>query len=976
MPGKSKKGVRIHLRPAGVMLVCFTIALGIVAVNTANNILFLLTGFLLAVLSASGMCAYMNLKGIEVQTRLPPLGAVGAPAPIEVTLFNRLPFPAFLLEVILGEERRQLGLIGPREHRALLLPWMPGRRGLQPLPPLLLASYHPFAFIWRATVFMLAPLWVAPSPKAQSARLASFFEETGEREKGHGPEWHALRPYRPGEGLSRVVWRRVDWEREKRRVGPQVFPARELAQDDLPKAVIDWFDPALGKLDPEARLSCMRFLLDAAKLEGISWNLILPTKQVSGAGEARYAQGLLALAQAEPLPASCPHDLPPKPWGAIGRSPCLDPLGAVVACLLGGMVAALVYQVIPASVLVLWVLSGALALWASARGSAISGIIVAIVALAGLVGAMPAVSEGWTSLGVSMAMALLSAKTLEMRGLRDSYQAVALGLLGVGGAAMFRNDPFLGGALVLAFFVSALLLWWQPVLAWGKKKLSFAGMLVFPLFFLLLLPLTAFFFLLLPRTDVPLWHLGPQDKALSGFSPVVSPGSVSQVVLSDEVAFRAKVYPAPPQEDLYWKGAVLWVTDGLSWRPEAFPRGGKKIFQGNKDIVQEVVLTPGESGYLFSLAEPRWAESKAQIHLRPDGTLTLLDQSLPVIRYRVVSQKAQSLLDNHALDMALALPKGLDPRIMELARRFQAISDPKARALAIVDFLRSPPFRYSLVVPGKAKEDAVLQFLFETKSGYCELFASSLALLLRLNDIPARLVAGYHGGEYNALGDYWVVRQSMAHAWVEAYLHGQWLRLDATPAMPPSEDTSPHAAPARQQNIARLSQARSVLDWVSWRWQGFVVDFDLRRQRDLWRGLGEAAQKVAASPAPGHLPSKKSVFVLIFSLCAPIIGYLLWQAARRRRPVALPLFRELARKRLERASPRGLAAKSAGAEASLWSYWRKRAPKSAVSLKAAYESQRYGPAPDESGDRALKAAIACAREEMEHMVKGDTHAYL
>jgi len=169
----------------------------------------------------------------------------------------------------------------------------------------------------------------------------------------------------------------------------------------------------------------------------------------------------------------------------------------------------------------------------------------------------------------------------------------------------------------------------------------------------------------------------------------------------------------------------------------------------------------------------------------------------------------------------------------------------RRRVDTLRDYLQeSGEFTYSLKLPPVSPEhDPVQEFLLRHKTGHCEFFASALTLMLRSQGIPARLVRGYQGGDWNPLGRFYVVRQLHAHAWVEVYLpNGNWLTVDPTPAASRTE------AVAARQSIAPW--LRPTLDFLHALWNGYVLGYDPERQRELvYQPLQRNTQGLARSLA-------------------------------------------------------------------------------------------------------------------------------
>jgi Domain of unknown function (DUF3488). len=283
----------------------------------------------------------------------------------------------------------------------------------------------------------------------------------------------------------------------------------------------------------------------------------------------------------------------------------------------------------------------------------------------------------WLAIASQSVLVLLSVKALEMRSQRDFYQVAALVLLGMGLAAWLRVDVLLGIYLLITLYLALLGLLWQPLAdaasARGSVALQgrdFRYMLVFSLAFMVfLLPMTGLFFLLLPRTPTPLWAWAPpQGSARSGFSPNLAPDQISRLAEDPAVAFRAQITPRPENpEQLYWVGAILWHDQGTTWEPgpPAEKISTADVQSGEPGQLpagpltrQEIVLSPGDSHYLFALSFPRRWQIPSTFHELGNGIMQLQKPPSLPLRYVVWSGARPALsLSSGARQAALQVPQ-------------------------------------------------------------------------------------------------------------------------------------------------------------------------------------------------------------------------------------------------------------------------------------------------------------------------------
>jgi transglutaminase-like putative cysteine protease len=358
-------------------------------------------------------------------------------------------------------------------------------------------------------------------------------------------------------------------------------------------------------------------------------------------------------------------------------------------------------------------------------------------------------------------------------------------------------------------------------------------------------------FLLFPRVQGPLWGL-PQDAyaGMTGLSETMSPGNLASLALSDAIAFRAEFDgESPPQPVRYWRGPVMWDFDGRTWSAGVYtmsqfsaPRGGRASYR------YAVLLEPHNRNWLFALETAASLPDRARYS--DDGQILARGPVRTRIRYELSSTIAPEASTEErppALRRALRLPAGFNPRALELARQWRGSgrSDDEVLSQAI-DFLRRGQYMYTLEPP-LLGADSVDEFLFGTKAGFCEHFASSFVFLMRAAGVPARVVTGYQGGELNPIDRIITVRQSDAHAWAEVFLDGRgWVRVDPTAAAIPGriESGLARSVPETQQPL----MLRPELEWLrglryQWeaaahKWNVWVLGYNPERQRELMSLVG------------------------------------------------------------------------------------------------------------------------------------------
>jgi transglutaminase-like putative cysteine protease len=451
--------------------------------------------------------------------------------------------------------------------------------------------------------------------------------------------------------------------------------------------------------------------------------------------------------------------------------------------------------------------------------------------------------------GILLLMLFSGLKLLETRTHRDGAIAAFLGyFLVITNFLYTQTIPTAAAMCAPLFLLTATLVRFAAPQRPERANLRTAAVLLAHA-----APAALALFVLFPRVQGPLWGL-PQDAyaGMTGLSDTMSPGTLSSLALSDSIAFRAEFHSAPPPQALrYWRGPVLWDFDGRSWSigPSflvnfAPPRGGSASYR------YEIVLEPHSRHWLFAL-ETAASLPESGARMSHDGQIVASSPVRTRMRYElhsVIAPEPQSSEADGALRRALRLPEGFNPRSRALAAQWRAASADDAQVVErAVAFLRQGSYTYTLEPP-LLGEHSVDDFLFSTKAGFCEHFASVFVFTMRAAGVPARVVTGYQGGELNPVDSIITVRQSDAHAWAEVFLLGRgWVRVDPTAAAVPGRVESGMARAVPQAGglpllmRAELEWLRGVRDrWeaVAHKWNVRVLGYNPERQRELMSSFG------------------------------------------------------------------------------------------------------------------------------------------
>lgn len=463
--------------------------------------------------------------------------------------------------------------------------------------------------------------------------------------------------------------------------------------------------------------------------------------------------------------------------------------------------------------------------------------------------------------GLAMLAGLTAMKFMEARSLRDYMLVVFLSYWLIAGD-FFHSQSLIHGV----YMVAATLLCTATLVQLNLDKmrpprysLQLAGTILAKA-----LPLMLIMYLLFPRLQGGLWGL-PSDAyaGRTGLAEIMRPGSINQLSQSTEPAFRVEFEgDKPPNRDLYWRALVLWDTDGREWRPgHALPLERGKLVKTGDVIDYTVTLEPNNKPWMMSLDRPNSVPN----HTYRKAGYVLQRKTLVRKRIRYTMQ-SQTLYRPNELSpetrlRALALPDNTSDRVKALARQWRQYSKNNRHvAQQALNHIRNNEFVYTLQPPllGRSPVD---EFLFETRRGFCEHYAAAFVTLMRAANIPARVVIGYQGGEYNDTGNYMIVRQSDAHSWAEIWVADKgWVRIDPTAAIAPERIElgidavrrlhsqglrlgilSPEALRrAMELGFMARTWLRSRLLWdaVNLGWYRWVSDYTWDRQEKFLRTLG------------------------------------------------------------------------------------------------------------------------------------------
>ena len=376
---------------------------------------------------------------------------------------------------------------------------------------------------------------------------------------------------------------------------------------------------------------------------------------------------------------------------------------------------------------------------------------------------------------------------------------------------------------------------WQPL----RKAVTMSAQAL-PLMFLL--------FIVFPRI-APLWQVPlPGGGAHTGMSDRLAPGDIAALSQSDALAFRAAFDGAvPAQRDLYWRGLVLDAFDGRAWYANEFSdtplQSSRKMLPAptGAALEYEIFLEPTYQRWLYALQVPEAIAASTLV--TRDYRLLARDAIVDKFAYRARAyphSQFEVQIDKRLRQYELTLPRKNNPRTQAWARELrERFVDDRQLIDSILNYFHRETFFYTLKPP-LLGENSIDEFLFDTRRGFCEHYASSFVFVLRAARIPARVVVGYQGGEINPLTGTVLVHQFDAHAWAEAWLPEQgWVRFDPTAAVAPQRiESGLEGAVGANEFLAQaplsvnrfravswLNLVRLRIDAINYSWTRWVVNY-------------------------------------------------------------------------------------------------------------------------------------------------------
>lgn len=459
--------------------------------------------------------------------------------------------------------------------------------------------------------------------------------------------------------------------------------------------------------------------------------------------------------------------------------------------------------------------------------------------------------------GTSLFVIALGLKLMEIKSERDLYLVNYLAFIVAASQFLYGQSILMAVYILFVCCVLlATLVFINSHVAQTSVVIKKAGAIIAQA-----IPMMIVVFILFPRVEAPKWLLfNDEQQKKSGLSDTMEPGSITDLGTSDELVFRVKFTGAiPPTKQRYWRGPVLTQTDGKKWMQTndlSYQQHLDKLKFSGTPYQYTLLMEPQGKNWVFALDMPSGYPN--QLRQNANYQLVTSDDFDKRTEYKLTSYPVYNTgyITKTEYQHARQLPGAPSENIKQLVRQLHGFdSAPEVFINQLLNHFRKEDFHYTLTPP-LMEENPIETFLFETRHGFCSHYAAAFVYLMRVADIPARVVTGFQGGKFNAIGNFLEIKQADAHAWAEVWLDKQgWVRFDPTAAIAPERiekniDTnrlSPgglisYAAPSEgtQTAFLLLKQAGQLWGHIDYNWQRWVINYDNTNQASFLSSFGIA----------------------------------------------------------------------------------------------------------------------------------------
>ena len=380
-------------------------------------------------------------------------------------------------------------------------------------------------------------------------------------------------------------------------------------------------------------------------------------------------------------------------------------------------------------------------------------------------------------------------------------------------------------------------------------KLNIKNLAKYFIFALSIFPIIAVVYFIFPRAELNI-KLFETKKNQLGIPEKISLGSFQDISDSDENVFIFTDTNKNINQKYYFRVKIFdnlssskdWLNTDYKILLSMF-KDNFKIKQNNneKKVTANLLMFPHEKNWIPKLSGYSFENQDLNFNYIND-TIKLNKILNNKKSFKLSSEKRKILYENKIINYYTLLPKNISPKLKSWANEkyFNSTND-KDYLDKILNEFKENDFYYSLTPASLGNNYE--KFFFETKTGYCEYYAGTFAILARIVGIPSRIVTGYYGGSYNDLGDFYTFKQQDAHSWVEVFIEGKWIHYDPTLSVPIKnilnsnnanfDSTTSTSQTSANTNEIKINKFGLYFDYINYLWTNSFLQYDEKSRQNF-----------------------------------------------------------------------------------------------------------------------------------------------
>ena len=369
------------------------------------------------------------------------------------------------------------------------------------------------------------------------------------------------------------------------------------------------------------------------------------------------------------------------------------------------------------------------------------------------------------------------------------------------------------------------------------------------IFALSIFPIIAIVYFVFPRAELNIKIFETKKNQL-GIPEKISLGSFQDISDSDENVFIFTNTNNKINQKYYFRVKVFdnlnlskdWINTDYKVLLSMF-KDSFKIKQSDENIKTNATLLmfPHEKNWIPKLSGYSFNNQNINLNFINDTVSSnkILNNKKS---FKFISDKKEIEFKNEILNYYTVLPENVFPKLrVWVKEQYLSSKNDKAFLNKILNEFKENNFYYSLTPVSQGNDYE--NFFFETKTGYCEYYAGTFAILARLAGIPSRIVTGYYGGSYNELGNFYTFKQQDAHSWVEVFVDGKWTHYDPTLSVPIKnilnsnntnfDNSTMISQTSSNSNETEINKFGLYFDYINYLWTNNFLKYDEKSRKNF-----------------------------------------------------------------------------------------------------------------------------------------------